>query len=57
MPLILLFIQYSFNAQHVSTVNTTIFRSLQLTGYFMGGICKKYRGIVLACYLLGRCWS
>ena len=24
MPLILLFIQYSFNAQHVSAVNTTI---------------------------------
>ena len=39
MPLILLFIQYSFNAQHVSAVNTTIFRSLRLTGfYFMGGI-------------------
>ena len=46
MPLILLFIQYSFNAQLVSAVNTTIFRSLRLTGcYFMGGICKKYRGI------------
>ena len=58
MPLILLFIQYSIIAQHVSAVNTTIFRSLRLTGcYFMGGICKKYRGIVLACYLLGRCWS
>ena len=40
MPLILLFIQYSFIAQHVSAVNTTIFRSLRLTGcYFMGGIC------------------
>ena len=39
MPLILLFIQYSFIAQHVSAVNTTIFRSLRLTGcYFMGGI-------------------
>ena len=39
MPLILLFIQYSFNAQHVSAVNTTIFRSLRLTGcYFIGGI-------------------
>ena len=39
MPLILLFIQYSFNAQHVSAVNTTIFRILGLTGcYFMGGI-------------------
>ena len=39
MPLILLFIQYSFNAQHVSAVNTTIFRSPRLTGcYFMGGI-------------------
>ena len=39
MPLILLFIQYSFNAQHVSAVYTTIFRSLRLTGcYFMGGI-------------------
>ena len=39
MPLILLFIQYSFNAQHVSAVNTTIFRSLPLAGcYFMGGI-------------------
>ena len=39
MPLILLFIQYSFNAQHVSAVNTTIFRSLRLTGcYFMDGI-------------------
>ena len=39
MPLILLFIQYSFNAQNVSAVNTTIFRSLRLTGcYFMGGI-------------------
>ena len=39
MPLILLYIQYSFNAQHVSAVNTTIFRSLRLTGcYFMGGI-------------------
>ena len=58
MPLILLFIQYSFNAQHVSAFNTTIFRSLRLAGcYFMGGICKKYRGIMLACYLLGRCWS
>ena len=58
MPIILLFIQYSFSAQHVSAVNTTIFMSLRLTGcYFMGGICKKYRGIVLACYLLGRCWS
>ena len=34
--------------KHVSAVNTTIFRSLPLTGcYFMGGICKKYRGIVL----------
>ena len=39
MPLILLFIQYSFIAQHVSAVNTTVFRSLRLTGcYFMGGI-------------------
>ena len=39
MPLILLFIQYSFNAQHVSAVNTTIFRSLRLIGcYFMGSI-------------------
>ena len=39
MPLILLYIQYLFNAQHVSAVNTTIFRSLRLTGcYFMGGI-------------------
>jgi len=39
MTLILLFIQYSFNAQHVSAVNTTIFRSQRLTGcYFMGGI-------------------
>ena len=39
MPLALLFIQYSFNAQHVSAVNTTIFRSLRLIGsYFMGGI-------------------
>ena len=39
MPLILLFIQYSFIAQHVSAVNTNIFRSLRLTGcYFMGGI-------------------
>ena len=39
MPLILLYIQYSFNAQHVSAVNRTIFRSLRLTGcYFMGGI-------------------
>ena len=39
MPLILLFIQYSFNAQHVSAVSTTIFRSLRLTDcYFMGGI-------------------
>jgi len=39
MPLILLFIQYSFIAQHVSAVNTTIFRSVRLTGcYFMGGI-------------------
>jgi len=39
MPLILLYIQYSFNAQHVPAVNTTIFRSLRLTGcYFMGGI-------------------
>jgi len=39
MPLILLYIQYSFNAQHVSAVNTTIFRSLRLIGfYFMGGI-------------------
>ena len=39
MPLILLFTQYSFIAQHVSAVNTTIFRSLRLTGcYFMGGI-------------------
>jgi len=28
MPLILLYIQYSFNTQHVSAVNTTIFRSL-----------------------------
>jgi len=45
MPLILLFIQYSFNDQHVSAVNTTIFRSLRLTGcYFMGGI------------LFGVCW-
>ena len=26
MPLILLYIQYSFNAQHVSAVNTTIFK-------------------------------
>jgi len=44
MPLILLFIQYSFNAQHVSAVNTTIFKSLRLTGcYFMGGICCKMR--------------
>ena len=32
MPLILLFIQYSLIAQHVSAVNTTIFRSLRLTG-------------------------
>ena len=49
MPLILLYIQYSFNAQHVSAVNTTILRSLRLTiCYFIGGICKKYRGIVLA---------
>jgi len=47
-----------FNAEHVSDVNTTIFRSLRLIrSYFMGCICKKYRGIVLACYLLGRCWS
>ena len=39
MPLILLYIQYSFNAQHVSVVNMTIFWSLRLTGcYFMGGI-------------------
>jgi len=39
MPIILLFIQYSFNAQHFSAVNTTIFRSLRLTGcYFMCGI-------------------
>ena len=39
MPLILLFIQYSFVTQHVSAVNTTIFRSLRLTGcYYMGGI-------------------
>jgi len=45
-------IQCSFNAQHVSAVNTTIFRSLRLIGcYFMGCICKKYKGIVLACYL------
>ena len=56
MPLILLYIQYSLNAQHVSAVYTTILRSLRLTiCYFIGGICKKYRGIVLACYLLGRC--
>ena len=40
---------------YVSAVNTTIFRSLRLIGcYFMGCICKKYSGIVLACYLLGR---
>ena len=46
------FIQCSFNAQHVSAVNTTIFRSLRIIGcYFMGCICKKYRGIVLVCYL------
>ena len=39
MPLILLFIQYSFSAQHVSAINMTIFRSLRFTGcYFMGGI-------------------
>jgi len=39
MPLMLLYIQYSFNAQHVSAINTAIFRSLRLTGcYFMGGI-------------------
>jgi len=39
MPLILLYIQYSLNAQHVSAVNTTILRSLQLTScYFIGGI-------------------
>ena len=45
MPLILLFIQYSFNAQHVSAVNTTIFRSLRLTGcYFMGGIWLLFHG-------------
>ena len=36
------FIQCSFNAQHVSAVNATIFRSLRLIGcYFMGCICKK----------------
>ena len=45
MPLILLFIQYSFNAQHVSAINTTIFRSLRLIGcYFMG------------CIWFGVCW-
>ena len=45
MPLILLYIQYSFNAQHVSAVNTTIFRSLRLVGcYFMG------------CIWFGVCW-
>ena len=54
MPIILLFIQYSFNAQHVSAVNTTIFRSLRLIDcYFMGFICKQYRGIVLACLFIG----
>jgi len=52
MPLILLYIQYSFNAQHVSAVNTSIFRSLRQTGcYLMGGICKKYRGIVSVLFI------
>ena len=39
------FIHCSFNAQHVSAVNTTIFRSLRLIGcYFMG------------CIWFGVCW-
>jgi len=39
------FIQCSFNAKHVSAVNTTIFRSMRLIGcYFMG------------CIWFGVCW-
>ena len=50
MPLILLFIQYSFNAQHVSAVNTIIFRSLRLTGcYCMGGIWFGVCGVPFQC--------
>ena len=49
MPFILLYIQYSFNAEHVSAVNTTIFRSLRLTGYFMGGSGSVCVGVPLQC--------
>ena len=45
MLLILLFIQYSFNAQHVSAVNTTIFRSLRLIDCYCMG-----------CIWFGVCW-
>ena len=40
-----------FNAQHVSDVNTSIFRSLRLIrSYFMGCICEKYRVYCVACW-------
>ena len=56
------FIQCSFNAQHVSAVNTTIFRSLRLIGcYFKvvsGSVCvgvpfqSGYGGVVSLCLVL-----
>ena len=48
MPLILLYIQYSLNAQHVSAVNTTILRSLRLTiCYFIGIVSRRLLRMVV----------